>query len=490
MISKVRSIGVLIGFVLTIPGKEILAQDSLPNCSTTLDQLKARVESNYAGYLLEVKGARRIAYDSALVELSARAAGADSDRCLDVLLAYTGWFGDPHLFLFQSAKIDSAQAARRIATNALQPFDTLAFLEELRRPDHGRDPIEGIWTDGRLRVAVIPEGDRQAGRFVAVVITPDTVVWPLYSVRARFQRTGAGRYQAEVSLANHARRRLEASIHRNDLLRTSPGMWGREAPTISRTTGQLDPNDPRRPTLRTIDGTVIVAMPSHDPAYRAVLDSLVASNAEALRGAARLIIDLRGNEGGSSSTSNALAPYVLSDGQTEPPSLDQSAARILSSPDQMAYASYAFGPDTTAYVRGLIARMEAAPGALVPLLDPASPPGPANLPAAIVGPLKVGILVDRGTVSAAEVLVLYARQSSRVRIYGEHTAGALDYQSTSIVALHADESRWYLGYPTITRNDSLPAGRMRGVGIKPDVLMDFAQLSDPIGWVNEDLRRR
>ena len=484
-----RTTGALL-IAVTLGGGALAAQSAAPPCSTTLSQLQAKVEADYAGYLLEVRGPRRAAYDSVLAGLRARASGADADGCLDLLRSYIAWFADPHLFLFQSARLDTAESRRRIAGVSTIPFDSLAFTARLRRAQRGRDPIEGIWTDGRLRVAVTADGNRRAGRFVAVVLTPDTIGWPRGAVRGRFLRIGAGRYVADLDLPNFAHRRLDADIYRNDLLRTSPGIWGREAPADALTPGQLDPIDPRRPTIRVHDGTVIVAMPSNDPAYGRVLDSLVTRNADALRNADRLILDLRGNEGGSVAPAGALIPYVITDGQAAPPLLDQAAARMLSSPDQIAYARRAFGPDTSAFVRSLVARMEAAPGRLVPLFDPAAPPKPDGLPPAITGPRRVGVVIDRGTVSAAEVVVLYAKESARVTVYGEPTAGALDYQSTSIVPIAPDERRWYLGYPTVARNEQLPAGGMRGRGIEPDVRLDLARLRDPIGWVEQDLRRR
>lgn len=487
---NVRLVGTQLVALLAFAAGTVQAQVAPPPCSTTLDQLKSKVEADYAGYLLEVKGPRQSAYATMLAGLQARAGNADEGACLDLLQSYIAWFQDPHLFLYQSARVDTAVAARRRAAVSVLPFDTVAFKTSLAHRARERDPVEGIWNDGRLRVAVAPDGDRREGRFVAVVLTPDTVGWPRLAVRARFTRRGPGRYQVDLDLPNFARRRLEADLYRNDLLRFSPGTWGREAPTSDLTPGQLDPVDPKRPTLRVHDSTVIVAIPSHDPAYRSALDSLVAANTATLKGAARLILDLRGNEGGSAGTSDGLVPYVVSDGQPAPPMLDQGAARMLSSPDQIAYAHRAFGPDTSPFVRGLLARMEAAPGTLVPLYDPASPPHDEGVPPAIVGPRRVAVVIDRGTVSAAEVILLYAKQSSRVTVYGEPTAGALDYQSISIVPLAAEEHRWYLGYPTITRNDRLPEGGMRGHGIAPDVRLDFAHLADPIGWVERDLSRR
>ena len=456
-------------------------------CATTLSALASKVETDYAGFVLEVRDARRAAYDTMLGGLEARSRTTSGDRCLQLLQDYVAWFADPHLFIFQSVQLDSSEARRRMNAVTVRPLDSLAFKAQLLRATP-RDPIEGIWTDGRLRVAV--EQNRGPGQFVAIVLTPDTAGRVVGAVRGRFSRIGVNRYQADLSLGNFARRHLEAELYRGDLLRMSPGIWGREAPAALLVPGQLDPVDPHRPTLRMHDRTVIVAMPSNDPQYQPVLDSLVTSHADVLQHAEQLILDLRGNEGGSLATIFPLVPYLVSDSQPAPPLLNQADARMLSSADQIAYTRRAFGPDTSAFVRGLLARLEASPGKLVPLLDPASPPPPDGMPPAIIGPRRVGVLVDHGTVSAAEVVLLYAMQSARVTTYGEPTAGALDYQSVSIIPIAPDEHRWYLGYPVIARSDRLPTGGMRGHGIEPDVRLDLARIPDPVAWVERDLQRR
>ena len=74
-------------------------------------------------------------------------------------------------------------------------------------------------------------------------------------------------------------------------------------------------------------------------------------------------------------------------------------------------------------------------------------------------------------------------------MYGEPTAGALDYQSVNIVRLSPPERRWALGYPTIAARATLPAGGMRGKGIQPDVLVDWSKVDDPIGYVDALLER-
>jgi C-terminal processing protease CtpA/Prc len=273
------------------------------------------------------------------------------------------------------------------------------------------------------------------------------------------------------------------------MLRLSPGIWGKVAPLAPADTGWLNPVAVHRATIRAWDDVVVISIPSHDYTWKAHFDSLLNANRSALASAQRLIVDLRGNEGGGSQMVARLHPYLVGDSLRRD-SGSFADVVMLSSPDQIAYARRAFGADTSAFVRRLIAALESAPGTLVPLYD-ASMPAPMTPPIIpIYGPRQVAVLVDGGTVSASEVTVQLAKRGGRAVVYGENTAGALDYQSTSFARLAPDESRWFLLYPTITASANLPAGGMRGVGIAPDVPVRWSTLEDPIAYIAELLRAK
>ena len=124
-------------------------------------------------------------------------------------------------------------------------------------------------------------------------------------------------------------------------------------------TNTLDPVDPHRPVLYKRNGTLVFAIPYRD-GFKAVIDSMVEAHRTELASADRLIIDLRGNEGGSSSMTDALGPYVsLKTDLPNPFPLDKSM--ILSSPSQISYARRGFGSDTSAFVRSLVRRNGIAP---------------------------------------------------------------------------------------------------------------------------------
>jgi C-terminal processing protease CtpA/Prc len=206
---------------------------------------------------------------------------------------------------------------------------------------------------------------------------------------------------------------------------------------------------------------------------------LLNTHRDALDAAEALIIDLRGNEGGGSQTTAALHPYVVGADSLDPRA-DFGAPVMLASPDQISYAKRAFGVDTSAFVRRIVAAMEAAPGTLVPLFDPTQPRQDTGYPPPRFGPRRVLMLIDGGTVSAAEVIVQLALRSNRTIVIGEPTAGALDYQSANIVRIHPEETRWLLGYPTITAHARLPEGGMRGKGLAPEVALQWGGVTDPV----------
>ena len=77
-------------------------------------------------------------------------------------------------------------------------------------------------------------------------------------------------------------------------------------------------------------------IPLHD-GFRGVVDSLVNANRDALAHADRMIIDLRGNEGGGSATTESLEPFISLVAE-KPNPFPTDGALMLSSDDQIARA--------------------------------------------------------------------------------------------------------------------------------------------------------
>lgn len=455
-----------------------------PTCALTLDSLDAKLRQNYAAFHLEVRGPRRAAYDTMRARLSRESRQQGIDGCFPLLTRYTSWFGDPHLFVFQNQAPDSAERAAHRAAVQRREIDVDALRREWVERRNDVDPIEGIWYDGATELAVVRATPESRSHFVAVLTRGDTTGWDAGDERALFIRRSDGGYDATLLTRNFARLELVARIHRGTVLRLSPGMWGKRFPVAPADSGYLDSADVHRPRVVVREHSVVVSIPSHDPRYAFALDRALRAADTAIRARPLLIVDLRGNEGGGSMMSRALHPYITTADQRPTP-YDSGTAVMWSSPAQVAYARRAFGPDTSLFVRSLVSRLEARPGTLVPLEE--APARPMQEPSH-AGAWKVAVLVDGGTVSAAEVLVLRALRSSRSAVIGEPTAGALDYQSVSIVGLGTGDRRWALGYPTIAAHADLPARGMRGQGIRPTMPLAWASVRDAYASVERLMR--
>jgi hypothetical protein len=490
-LSKITGLGSLAFAALLLLARSPLSgqADASLSCAEDLSLLERKMQLDYAGYALELHGQRLRDFTAMKTAAQLRAYTTRGNACYFVLRDFVDWFDDPHLFLYERAAIDSAETRRRAAAVERRSISEADARRYFQSRGARLDPIEGIWYDRGLRVAIVPDSAHLPNGYLAVILAGDTSSWPVGAVRARITRRAANAYDFVLSTASYALVHRRGAIYRHVLLRLSPGIWGKEFPVALADSGTLDPVDPHRPLLYRRNGTMVFAIPSHD-GFRDVIDSLVNANHDALAHADRMIVDLRGNEGGGSQMTRSLEPFISL--ATEKPSpFPTDGAFMLSSDDQIAYAQRGFGPETTAFVRSLVERLRAHPGELVPLEDletPKRPPEPRDWVVA-TGPRAVGVLIDRGTVSASEVLVLTALRSPRATVFGEPTAGALDYQTASIVAISPREKRWYLGYGTITRSRELPKGGMRGRGIPPQVPLDLSKLADPVGYVDRALTR-
>jgi C-terminal processing protease CtpA/Prc len=94
-------------------------------------------------------------------------------------------------------------------------------------------------------------------------------------------------------------------------------------------------------------------------------------------------------------------------------------------------------------------------------------------------PRDIAILVDAVGASSTETFLLKAVQSRKVRVFGQSTAGVVDYLNP---AQHAVGCGVTLQAPTIRRSGRLPAEAIDNRGITPHVLLPWTE-GDPIGTI-------
>jgi hypothetical protein len=459
-------------------------------CTREVAWLAGHVARNYAGFADKVTRATQARHDAALAAARTAATDVRDERgCDEVLQRYVRFFADGHLSITRTrtagtpAIADTSPAALR-ARFADAPRVALSEDEARRRLERlgaRRLPIEGIYesSTGAYRVAVLRD-DPRAERPTAlsmVVLRADSAWWVPGQVKATFvPDTAPGRWRGTFRLRDHTPVELSTRPVRNILpIRAEP--WRRVVPVEA---GDLDATQVAllvRPLAFAVhepaERTLVVQYPNFSDGR--AIDSLWRAEGSRLRDAERLVIDLRGNGGGSDANYRQLLPLLW----TRP--YRSVGADVLATDDNLAAwrallaDSARMGVMERGVLRTTIARLEQGRGDWVR----ASGDAEIRYPAVLERPRRVDVVIDRGCASSCEQFVLAARESDKVRLFGEPTAGVLDYANVRRVPM--PDGTLVLNLPT-SRSRRLPAAPVDGRGIAPDVVIPATE-SDWIGFV-------
>ena len=212
--------------------------------------------------------------------------------------------------------------------------------------------------------------------------------------------------------------------------------------------------------------TVVLRVPSfEDPAPIA---AMVEAHRLEIRRAERLVLDLRGNAGGSAA---AWAP-LMAFAQSLPYTVVGFDVRV-SEDNAAAWARaaeelHADAADGAARLRAVAMRMRRASGPWLELT-----PDRVETREVVRLPRYVDIVHDGACARACEQFVLEASASDKVTTFGSHTAGVLDYADVRAATLPSGVR--VLTWPT-SRSRRLPSAPVDGVGLLPEVAIEPAAL--------------
>ncbi len=446
----------LIGLLLPA----VLPAQSCP-CTEQFNWLRQKTALNYAGYRDKVTPQKQIDFERFTAGLQTRATEVETDTaCLRLMADWLQWFRDGHLSLAakdESENLDPAEIRARFAN-----WESISLTEARARfyfnqPE--REPMEGIYQndEGSYRIALMKYA--MPGRnYIGAVIRADSVWWMPGHVKFDLTQTAPGRFTSHYYMLDHSDRPTEAVFNAGVLRFKGLGAWYKQYPGVP-----VTPVKPQTFTLRYLDfSTLLLTVPVMDEDARPELDSLLRANSELLGRIPRLVIDCRNNRGGSDATFASLLPYVLSgpvrtyDMQTYASADNMEKYERLSRDERFSREAQ------KQYARraGDLRRHE---GEFVGKC------GESTLEIKELKPFpqRVAILIDGGCSGSCEQFVYLARQSARVTLLGENTAGVFDYGDPNTLDFPCNKIS--LTYPT-SRSCGVTEGKgIDGTGIPPAV---------------------
>jgi C-terminal processing protease CtpA/Prc len=221
----------------------------------------------------------------------------------------------------------------------------------------------------------------------------------------------------------------------------------------------------QKPFFERIDGdTALICIPSFLPENYEAINNLIQEHHEVLTNTTNLVIDLRGNGGGSDDCFNALLPYVC------PESIEVVGADVRATQGNIEYLNdlikvHEFPEEALLQIKSLTALMSESLGSFVEMV----PTQTVELANVFTRPKKVAICVDKGCASSTEQFLIFAVQNPKTILFGETTAGCIDF--SNVVSAPTPSNNWILSYP-ISRSKRIPFNQIDGHGIEPHFRMD------------------
>ncbi len=233
--------------------------------------------------------------------------------------------------------------------------------------------------------------------------------------------------------------------------------------------------------------TVLVRVPTFHIEYLEEFEALLEKHHDTITSTPNLLIDLRGNNGGSDRMYSRLMSYLY----TRP--IYQIGVELRDTPRNLAALQAnvddgEYPPEVQEFVQNVLDRAAASDSDFVPLAE--SGFEIVTYPQVYDYPRRVGILAE-GAGSSGDQFAIDARASRKVTLLGGPTAGVIDY--SNVLTAPAPSGDFELAWP-MTRSMRLPEEPFDNVGVQPDVPFPDGgpdgSVSDEIAWAQAWLERQ
>jgi hypothetical protein len=435
------------------------------NCDFALSNLITKIESDYPGF--EQKTKDKLLYNSFKKQLAEESKRTEQSSCFEVLKKYTSFFRDGHIWINPATTLNK----QGNITTELIDIDIDKFRKKLKTT---KDPIAGIWknrfewTGGVMyEIGITKSGNND---YTGFVITSSSNFWKPKEVKFKLFADGTFEFYTfdktkktgtyEIA-DNHIIYFKEA---RSSFIKESIIAAFSEK-EISAKVGAFYGFSVKQLSAK----TTIITLPSFDYPFVEMINDMMDEHLRLIENSENLIIDIRGNSGGTDNAYQQLLPYIMTNSirnigveylatQTLIDGLEGYIKTINDKKEK---------EDEIKKVRGWINSFEKNKGIFVNVSD--NPFSIQEVDLAKKSPRNVVVMIDKRVGSAAENLVMRAKQSKKVKVMGTVTSGGLDYAAARMFDFGCPE--YLLQLPTY-RSLRLPDFPVDNIGLQPDIFMD------------------
>ena len=426
-------------------------------CSKTLEQLILKVENEYPGFDIYAKDSLAYTnYKNNLIELSK---AASETNCFDILKNYIKYFKHGHISIIQKENNTGKPIIDVIDT---VDIDIENFNNHVKNTT---DKIEGVWISGGYKVGVL----KRDNNYVAFIISSQNKSWKPKEIKFKLDPNG----EAVYFMGDHSQEADTCLIIKNSILffqknkvsfvKTVP------PPQISSKDLTEELNELEGISIKPISKkTMLLKIASFGYEYTDRIEKLIRDNKSLIESHENLIIDVRGNGGGTDYSFRPILPYLytnpvrhLSGEYLVTQTLINSLTNWVNTADKEKY-------DDIENVKKDIKRMKGKVGQFIPY-STSENFGFTKQDSVYLFPKNIAILMNGGSASSTENFILSAKQSKKVKTFGTPTYGSVDYLSVIEFDINCDKYILYMPTVRMLRAQDYP---LDNIGIQPDIYMD------------------
>ena len=445
------------------------------DCRANFLYMKEKVEKNYVGFADKVPPSQSSRFAHFTDSLERLASGSDNRKCLGLLRAWLTYFKDLHISMTIKDDASNRNAIREIfSASEKVSLSEQAFRSYLDSNKSSLDPLEGIWEDENhvYRMGFIRDRSGKPDQFIGFILKADSVYWMPGQVKARIRRTG-GNYQAVYYLnRDHSVFEPPIIIQQNRLSAGAFGLWFRKLPAGGDSDTITQTRTPHTAFFKVLDDrSCLLTIPGSGVDYIRAVDSIIRINQSVIQQRENLIIDLRNNSGGSVLTFEKLLPFIYTG-----PVINYGAS-VLATDDNIKYYYSQYDlPNISDSMKNVFRRDESELRKHEGTIYRLWPDDTLRLDKVLPYPKTVSVIINEYCASSTELFLLQAKQSSKVVIFGKHSAGAVDYSDAVTMKMPCE--LFSLRYST-SRTNRLPAEPLDNIGIRPDITIP----DNIVNWV-------
>lgn len=458
-------------------------------CDSTFQIVKYHIETNYAGWFDKTKQFDKNKFIELTnqVAFNTKSIAVDS-LCFTEIKKYVDYFHDGHLHL--NIKKPASQLTDDKQPIVIKKLD-IAENEMLNyfKKAGPLDPVEGIWENETYKLGVI-KSKENANLFNGIILKSKNENWLAGEVKLTIEKSKSKTYTLKFITGDKSESIENNAIIFKNILDAKELLLSRVFPVVKDKILLDDyslETDPTNPKLTFPKKDLAVwAFPNFYSQNADVVKLLLQKHKAKLATTKNWVIDLRGNEGGDVRVGNILLPFLY----TKPITWHSEFSRLTEDNFNYWYNTY-----VKEYIASLPKEKQQEYDSVFAITkthfgefghwdNENNIADTITFEKKMAYPEKIVLLIDKNTFSSGELFAVLARQSDKVTVMGEKSAGSIDYGN--VVTNKTNCPNISLTFPT-SRNNWLDKGiSIDRDKVQPDIYIP-GNIKNWIAYANSKL---